>query len=112
MAINTRLPVEEWKDFFATFSNGNRGRSVSLEVFDSESGSTGQRQQGKLIAVDYDPVGEGNDIVVTTGESEVDYSHTIAAPVEVWRVQLDSGEIGSLEIVDQNGTKTIMSLKC
>lgn len=112
MAINMRLPAEEWKNLFVTFSNGNRGRSVRLEVFDSESGSTGQRRQGRLIAVDYDPVGEGNDIVVTTGESEVDYSHTIAAPIEVWRVQLDSGEIGSLEIVDQNGTKAIVCLEC
>ena len=52
---------------------------------------------------------KGNDIVVTTGVGEVDYSHTIEAPVEVWRAQQDSGEVAALEIIDQNNVKTILS---
>ena len=110
MAINTQVSQDGWKDFFVTFSNGNRGRMLSLEVLDSESGDTGQMRQGKLMAVDYDPVGKGNDIVVTTGNGEVDYSHTIKAPVEVWKAQQDSGEVAALEIIDQNNVKTILSL--
>jgi hypothetical protein len=109
MAINTQVPREEWKDFFVTFSNGNRGRMLSLEVLDSESGDSGQAKQGNLLAVDYDPVDKGNDIVVTTGVDEVDYSHTIEAPIEVWKAQQDDGEIASLEIIDQNNVKTILS---
>jgi hypothetical protein len=110
MAINTQISQDDWKDFFVTFSNGNRGRMLSLEVLDSESGDTGQVKQGKLMAVDYDPVGKGNDIVVTTGDDAVDYTHTIKAPVEVWKAQHDSGEIAALEIIDQNNAKTILSL--
>ena len=110
MAINTQISQNDWKDFLVTFSNGNRGRMLSIEVLDSEAGSTGQMKQGKLMAVDYDPVGKGNDVVVTTGETEVDYSHTIKAPVEVWKAQQDSGEVGALEIIDQNNVKTILSL--
>jgi hypothetical protein len=109
LAINTQVPREEWKDFFVTFSNGNRGRMLSLEVLDPESGDSGQVKQGKLLALDYDPVDKGNDIVVTTGVDEVDYSHTIEAPVEVWKVQQDSGEVAALEIIDQNNVKTILS---
>lgn len=110
MAINTQISQADWKDFFVTFSNGNRGRMLSIEVLDSETGSTGQMKQGKLMAVDYDPIGKGNDIVVTTGETEIDYSHTINAPVEVWKAQQESGEVGALEIIDQNNVKTILSL--
>ena len=84
---------------------------LSLEVLDSESGDSGQAKQGKLLAVDYDPVDEGNDFVVTTGVDEVDYTHTIEAPVEVWKVQQDSGEVAALEIINQNNVKTILSLK-
>jgi hypothetical protein len=83
---------------------------LSVEVLDSESGDTGQMRQGKLMAVDYDPVGKGNDIVVTTGDTEVEYTHTIEAPVEVCKAQQDSGEVASLEIIDQNNVKTILSL--
>jgi hypothetical protein len=111
MSVNTEIPREEWKDFFVTLSNGNRGRILSIEVLDPESGDSGQSQQGKLLAVDYDPVDKGNDIVVTTGVDEVDYSHTIKAPVEVWKAQQDNGEVAALEIIDQNNVKTILSLK-
>ena len=110
MAINTQISQGDWKDFFVTFSNGNRGRMLSVEVLDSESGGTGQMRQGKLMAVDYDPVGKGNDIVVTTGDTEVEYTHSIEAPVEVWKAQHDSGAVGALEIIDQSKVKTILSL--
>jgi hypothetical protein len=110
MAINTQVPQEDWKEFFVTFSNGNRGRMLSLEIFDTESGDVGSRKQGKLMAVDYDPVGKGNDIVVTTGVDEIDYSHTIQAPVELWQAQHDNGEVSALEVIDQNNVKTILSL--
>jgi hypothetical protein len=43
-------------------------------------------------------------------QTEVDYSHTSKAPVVVWTAQHDSGEIGALEIIEQNKVKTILSL--
>ncbi len=109
MAINTQIAQSEWQDFFVTFSNGNRGRELSIEMFDAASGSTGQAHQGPLMAIDYDPPGKGNDIVVTTGREEIDYSHTIPVPVEVWQAQRDSGEVSALRILDQNNIKTVLS---
>jgi hypothetical protein len=47
---------------------------------------------------------------VTTGDGEIDYAHTIEAPVEVWKAQQDNGEVAALEIIDQNNAKTILSL--
>jgi len=108
MAINTQVPTDEWPDFFVMFSNGNRGLAVSLEACDPESGDSGQVKQGKLMAVNYDPHGKGNDIVVTTGVDEIDYSHTIKAPLEVWQSQQDNGEVLALEIIDQNSVKTVI----
>jgi hypothetical protein len=110
MAITTQIPQADWQDFFVTFSNGNRGRGLSLEVFDNETGDQPAANQGPLMAVDYDPVGKGNDIVVTTGTEEIDYSHTIKAPVELWQAQNDNGEVSALEIIDHNNVKTILSL--
>ncbi len=111
MAINTQITREEWQDFFVTFSNGNSGRMLGVEVFDAEAGDIGSAKQGKLLAVDYDPVGKGNDIVVTTGVDDVEYSHTINAPTEVWMAQQDNGEISALEIIDQNNVKTILTFE-
>ena len=110
MAINTEVPRDQWKDFFVSFSNGNQGRQLSVEVFDQQSGDLSAQKQGPLMAVDYDPIGKGNNIVVTTGTDEIDYSHSIQAPAKVWKAQHDDGSIGALEIIDQNNTKTILSL--
>ena len=110
MPITNQIPQDQWLDFFATFSNGNRGRAVSLEIFSPETGDQPAANQGPLMAVDYDPVGKGNDIVITTGIDEIDYSHTIQAPAEVWQAQNDDGEVSALEIVDQNNVKTVLGL--
>ena len=109
MAINSKIEQSQWKDFFVSFSNGNRGREVTLEVYDAVSGSSGQAKQGPLMAIDYDPVGKGNDLVITTGVDEIEYSHTVPGPVEVWQDQADDGQVAALQIVDQNGHKTIVS---
>lgn len=109
MALNRQVPQEEWADYFVTFSNGNRGRTFSIEVFDSQSGSTGQHRQGSLMAVDYDPEGRGNDIVVTAGKEEIEYSHTVKGPVEVWQEQADDGQVAAIAIVDQSQGKTVVS---
>ena len=109
MAINTQIAKADWPEFFILFSNGNRNRQLTIEVIDSESGTTGQARQGPLMAIDYDPVGKGNDIVISTGTHKLDYAHTIQAPVEVWQEQLESGEVAALQIVDQNNVKTVLS---
>jgi hypothetical protein len=110
MAINTQVQQSEWQEFFVNFTNGNRGRQTTIEIFDRESGSTGQARQGPLMAVNYDPVGKGNDVIITTGIDEIEYSHTISAPVEVWQEQNDDGSVAALQIVDHNQVKTIVSL--
>ena len=109
MAINTQIPEGEWGNFFATFSNGNRGRQLALEVIDADASGTGVARQGPLLSVAYDPAGKGDDIVVSTGVDEVEYAHTIHQPIEVWRAQRDDGEIAALEIIDQEGAKTILT---
>ena len=111
MAINTKLSPDEWVDFFVTFSNGNQGREVTLQVFGGDEGAEEQARQGKLLAVDFDPPGKGNDLVISTGVNEESYSHVIKEPVEVWRAQHDDGSIAALEIIDSNGMKTVLGLQ-
>lgn len=111
MAINTQIPNEEWSGFLTTFSNDTRGREVSIQTIDTGTGDAGVTGQGKLVAVDYDPVSKGNDIVVSLGAAEIEATHAVAAPVELWKAQRDSGEIMAIEIIDQNNGRTILSIE-
>ncbi len=54
---------------------------------------------------------KGDDLVITTGRDEVDYSHKISAPVEIWELQDNNGKAVSLEVIDRNGAKTIIVFK-
>jgi hypothetical protein len=64
-----------------------------------------------LFAIDYDPANKGDDLVITTGRDEVDYSHKISAPAEIWESQDDNGKVVALEIIDRDGAKTILVFK-
>ena len=93
------------------FSNGNRGRLVAIEVADMAIGDQPLTEAAPLFAIDYDPANKGDDLVITIGRDAVGYSHKISAPAEIWELQDDNGKVVSLEVIDRNGSKTILVFK-
>lgn len=111
MAQTKKIDRGRWGDFLSIFSNGNRGRTVAIEVADPATGAQELTDAAPLFAIDYDPAGKGDDLVITTGRDEVDYTHTISAPAEIWEAQDDNGKVVALEIIDQSGSKTILAFR-
>ena len=109
MTIIRQIDREMWPDFCVTFSNGNRGRLLRIEVHQDDQGDNQVVGSGPLLGVAFHPLGKGNDIVVTTGREEVEYTHRIPAPIEVQELQTNVGQVTMLEIIDQNNTKTTLS---
>ncbi len=109
MTRSKQISQSNWPDFCVTFSNGNKGRTVAIEVFGEEEGDLVVVDSAPLLGIAYDPLGKGNDLIVETGRDEVEYAHRIAAPTEVWEAQAEDGSVTALEIVDQNGTKTVIA---
>ena len=111
MAQTKKIDQGRWSEFLSMFSNGNRGRRVAIEVADMAIGDQPLTEAAPLFAIDYDPANKGDDLVITTGRDEVDYSHKINAPAEIWESQDDNGKVVSLEVIDRNGAKTILVFK-
>ena len=111
MAQTKKIDQGRWSEFLSMFSNGNRGRRGAIEVADMATGDQPLTEAAPLFAIDYDPANKGDDLVITTGRDELDYSHTISAPVEIWESQDDNGKVVSLGVIDRNGTKTIIVFK-
>ena len=111
MAQTKKLDQERWPEFLSMFSNGNRGRMVAIEVADMAIGDQPLTDGAPLFAIDYDPANKGDDLVITTGRDEVDYTHKISAPAEIWELQDDNGKVVALEVIDRNGAKTIVVFK-
>jgi hypothetical protein len=111
MAQTKKIDQRRWSEFLSMFSNGNRGRVVAIEVADMSIGDQPLTEAAPLFAIDYDPTNKGDDLVITSGRDEVDYSHKINAPAEIWESQDDNGKVVSLEIIDRDGAKTILVFK-
>ena len=111
MSLTKKVEHERWIEFLSMFTNGNRGRMVSIEIDEPSDGDEELTTELPLYAIDYDPVNKGNDLVVSIGLDDVAYSHTIAAPVDISQLQDDTGKVSSLVVTDQNGIRTIISFK-
>lgn len=103
------IPPEAWTSWCDTFSNGNRGRLISLQVVNDQIGDARLVDRAVLVAIDHDPARKGNDIVVSYGEEAAPSTHVITAPVVLWQANDKNGQVVSLEIADTSGTKTIIT---
>jgi hypothetical protein len=111
MAQTKQIDQDRWSDFLSMFSNGNRGRLMAIEIADLAVGDQPLSDAAPLFAIDFDPAGKGDDLMITTGLDEVDYTHKISAPLEIWESQDDNGKVIALEVIDLKGSKTILAFK-
>jgi hypothetical protein len=109
--INKSVPRERWGEFFDIFSNGNRGRHISIEIIDPELGDQELIKNAPLMAIVYDRPGKGDDLVIEVGQDEVTYAHTIDSPTEVLTAQNSNGVMIALRITAAAGTQTLIQLQ-
>lgn len=105
MSVKKQIPIEDLQDRLQTLTSGNRGRKSAIAT-----GGMTIIENKPFRDLEYDPVGKGNDLVITLGGDDDSFFHTVKAPVEVYTHQEDDGEVSSIEIVDQNGDVTIIRL--
>lgn len=103
MSGKKQIKKEDWADRMVTFTNGNKGRNTSVV-----------QEEGKLaenlpfMAIDFDPVKKGDDLVISLGEDTLVFSHTIENPKELYEIHNDLGVVTSMEIIDQANKKVIL----
>ena len=104
------IAAERWEAWCDTFTNGNRGRLVGIEMVSDELGAEPLAEGAPLVAIDYDPAGKGNNFVISYGDEAAPSSHVVADPVALWQAQDENGLVVSLEIEDERGGRTIVTL--
>ena len=104
-----QIPRARWEAWCDTFSSGNRGRMLRLEIVGGEVGAEAVAAATPLVAIDYDPAGQGDEMIVSYGEEADPSRHVIAAPVALWQGQDENGAVFGLEIDNAGGQKTIVT---
>lgn len=102
------IPQEAWARWCDTFTNGNRGRAVTIFAVESEMDVATLVEGAALVAIDYDTPGRGNDFVVSYGDTQQPNSHVIEHPVALRQDQDSNGRIHSLEIGEHGGRRTVV----
>ena len=52
--INKSVPSDRWGEFFDQFSDGNRGRQISIEIIGTEVGDAELIKDAPLMAIVHD----------------------------------------------------------
>ena len=105
-----RIPIDRWEEWCDTFTNGNRGRLIRIEVVSDELGAELLADGAALVALDYDPAGKGYNFVISYGDEAAPSSHVIVKPVAPWQAQDENGVVVSLEIEDEGGSRVVVTL--
>ncbi len=108
--INKSVPQERWVEFFDQFSDGNRGRYISIEILDSVLGDEELIENAPLMAMVYDPPNKGDKLTIEIGKHEVTYAHTVDSPKEVLTGQDANGIMLAVQIRDAAGIPTLIKL--
>jgi Family of unknown function (DUF5335) len=109
--LTKSVPQARWGEFFDMFTNGNRGRHISIESIDPEFGDLELIKDAPLLSMVYDRPDKGNDLMIEVGVDEVFYTHTVDSPSEVMTAQNSVGEMVALSISDASGIKTVIQLQ-
>jgi hypothetical protein len=105
-----KILTEQWEEWCSTFTNGNRGRLVRIELISDALGVQPMLEGATLVALDYDPAGKGNDFVISYGDEAAPASHVVAKPVALWQAQDENGLVVSLDIETEGGSRTVITL--
>ena len=105
MAGIKQIQRKNWIDHLRLFSNGNNGRLVSISLVDSKGAGERIIDELPLMAVDYDPIHKGDNIVISLGLETLAFSHTVEVPVEMWETHNDEGVVTSMKIIDQSNSE-------
>ncbi len=111
MTQTKQIKPDQWLEHLSMFTNANKGRLTTIKSFNPEEGDYLLAEDIPLMALDYDPVGKGNDLVITLGADTIDYTHTVQEPVDMLEMHNENGQVITLEIIDQNENKIIIDLK-
>lgn len=109
------IPQGLWLDFFAQFTDDNKGRLITLQLLDKQMGDFDLLRHKPLFSIIYERPNCGNDLVVTVSRSlgihEATYAHRIVYPQTINIVTDEDGVVLSCTVTDDDHAQTVISFQ-
>ena len=106
MSEQKQIHQERWSEFLSAVTASNRGRLIAvdmatpsevLDVDEIDIPDVG----APLFALEYEPAGKGNAILLSIGDGELQNEHTIKGPTKLTETLNADGSLDTLEILTQ-----------
>jgi hypothetical protein len=107
------IPIDEWRDFFDSFSRQHEGWIVTLEILGAEIGAQVEERELAFegIVDERDEI-QGNEIMIMVGAKPDDHiTHGISHPTQVSLEQTDEGADVALAIKSADGTTALLRFR-
>jgi len=104
------IPKGRWPKYFSSFTHGNRGRLIRVSRFEGEVEQNTLEEELPLLAMTYDPHHDGI-VSISAGKDVIEYEHPVSRPERVLVEEDDSGVAKSIEIMDAEGKRTVVTFE-
>lgn len=111
MSQTRQIDTQNWSEFLVSFSDGNRGRAMGVEIFSMDVGDQSVFESAPLLDITFGPGDQKDGIVISAGETAGDYEYVVEGPTELWEATKDNGVSNALEIIARGGIKTVLLFK-
>jgi hypothetical protein len=109
MEKTKKIPRRQWKGYFDRFTKrhlrDDRPEAATLELLSPALGDQVEVEGARLLGISYDPRSEALEVLL----ENVD--HLVFRPNEIWVVEEADGFLPSAEIVRNDGTKEILTVR-
>ena len=109
MSTTKQIPRPDWKDYFDRFTKqhlrDDRPETVTIEFLSTELGDQVEADAARLLGLSYDTKSEALQVLL----DNVD--HLVFRPSDLWAVEEDDGFLSSIEILRNDGTKEILTIR-
>ncbi len=109
------IPYGIWPDFFAQFTEDNRGRPMAMKQLDGQQQEVALLRPTPLDAVVYDRLHNRSDLVITVSDSQgtgdAAYGHRIIDAQSVSIITDEDGVTQSCTVIDGSRTQTMISFQ-
>jgi hypothetical protein len=108
MAATKQIPHDQWKDYFDRFTKrylrDDRPEAATIELLSPELGDQVEAE-AHLQGISYDPRSKTLEVLLEN------IDHLVFHPKEIWVWEEEDGFLNSIEIVRDDGTKEILTIR-
>ena len=109
MAATKQIPSQEWKNYFDRFTKrylrDARPETARIELLSPLLGDQVETEAARLMGISYDARSQALEVLLENMD------HLVFQPREIWAVEEDDGFLPSIEIVRDDGTKEILTIR-